>query len=81
MAHRRLNRPETGVCRESPAWLEGCSSVLGLWFKKLGEEKKRRANEDQLIAAGFISPRESAALPLSPLERKPFADWEKQRQL
>jgi hypothetical protein len=71
MAHKKLNRPETGICREPPAFYEGCSSLLGLWHKKSME---REANSEQLIAAGFLLPREPAPPP-KPREPMSFSNW------
>lgn len=80
MAHRKRKGEESGVCREPKPWLEGCSSILGLWHKKLLEREKQRANEDLLIAAGFLAAREPPAPPPPPPERKPFAEWAKKHQ-
>ena len=73
MANKKLNRPETGICREPPAFYEGCSSLLGLWHKKVLE---REANREQLIAAGFLLPREPSK-PSKPREQIPFTEWAK----
>ncbi|MEZ5493678.1 MAG: hypothetical protein R3E61_03560 [Pseudomonadales bacterium] len=77
MAHRRRNKPETGICREPPAWLEGCSSIIGLYYKKLLEQD---ANREKLIAAGFLLPQEPSKPP-EPKVQISFAEWDKQREL
>jgi hypothetical protein len=76
MAHKKLNRPETGICREPPAFYEGCNSLLGLWHKKSME---REANMDQLIAAGFLVPCEPPPPP-PPRAKMPFAEWASRHQ-
>jgi hypothetical protein len=62
MAHRKLNKPEPSICRESPAWLKGCSSIFGLMRKKALERETSEANREKLTAADFLLPRE----PISP---------------
>lgn len=71
MSHQKPDYPETGICREPKPWLEGCSSILGLWHKKLLE---RQENEARLIAAGFLLPRDPAP-PQKPREQISFAEW------
>ena len=74
MAHRKLNKPESGICREPPAWLEGCSNILGLMHKKALEREASEANREKLVAAGFLLPRELIPPP-KPRERISFAEW------
>jgi hypothetical protein len=80
MSHRRRNRPESGICREPPAYLEGCSSIIGLWHKKLCERQQRRENEARLIAAGFLAPREPEPPPKPREEQISFAEWSRRHK-
>ena len=76
MSYRKPGQPETGICREPKPWLEGCSSILGLWHKKLLERQKRLKNEARLIAAGFLLSRDPEPTPKpKPMEQISFAEW------
>ena len=78
MAHRKQTGTESGVC-EPRAYLEGCSSIMGLWHKKVLEQRRRQENEARLIAAGFLLPKycEPPAPSPKPREKIPFAEWAK----
>jgi hypothetical protein len=76
MAHRNDNGPVGSNCREPNCSRSGCTSFFGRWHQHILTEKARKANEDWLIATGFLAAREPVEPPPPP-ERKPFAEWAK----
>lgn len=85
MADKTPDRPEKKACipyekmsrYQQICHEHGVSSLMGLWHKMAREANQKRANEDRLIAAGFLAAREPPAPPPPPPARLPFASWAK----